>query len=487
MKRRLWETSGPERPGGRGASELATERGVVLEVTGGKAVLLTPGGRFVRVRVPAPGWSVGEEVTFREADITAGAIRGGLAWPSSPARSPFAKPAFAWTRLRLVAAAAALALLLMAPGAYIYANRPLPAMAYVSVDINPGVDLGVDARGGVVSAEPTNDDGATILARVSVVRLKLDEALGKLAEAAIEAGYLTDQNSLVIVAAVPVKQGATLPASFNKTLEQAKADTEALISQKNLGTVVQTIVTDQATRDTAQEHGLSVGKYAIYLVASEAGLDVKVEDLDKGVGRAISEAGGQVGEIAGKAHSEHDYKELSEKFKEKLEKEEKERETRKAGNGGQDSGDQKTGIMGATDSNGQGTGQGDGQGTGQGKGNGAGQGAVNGQVETDKSGQDQTPQGDQKQGGAGSEGDKSGESEHGLPPDGTGLSGPNQGGALDRASPGMTAQNTRPDEPQGSSGSSSQKPGNAGRSGQEAKPTKLDLKGHGRHREFVSE
>lgn len=318
---------GPESPVKKEASRLTAERGVILEMAGDRAVLLTPGGRFVRVPVQVSSWSIGQEVTFTEADANASAAarsaearaRVGTSW--SPRRA-----AFAWTRRRVAAVAAVLALVLAAPGLYLYANRALPAMAYVSVDINPGVDLGVDVRGRVVSADPTNQDGATVLAKTQVLRLEFEQALKNLTVVAIEAGFLNDQNSLVIVAAVPAKAGTTLPPSLNKTIEKAKNSTQSLLGQKNLGAVVQTIVTDEATRQEAKSHNLSVGKFAIYLTAMSEGLPISVKDLDKGVGQAIKKAGGQVGEIAGKAHERKDYKELSEKFKQKMEEDEKEAE-----------------------------------------------------------------------------------------------------------------------------------------------------------------
>ncbi|HEY3315616.1 MAG TPA: anti-sigma factor domain-containing protein [Bacillota bacterium] len=434
---------------------MTADRGVVLEVAGRKAVLLTPGGRFVRVRVPEAGWSVGQEVTFGEAEVTvSGAVREQERPRMGLGAVPARRPAFAWTRLRLVAAAAVLALVLMAPGAFIYANRPLPALAYVSVDINPGMDLGVDARGGVVSAAPTNDDGAAVLAQTSVVRMRLDEALKKLAEAAIKAGFMTDQNNLVIVAAVPVKPGAALPQSFNKALEEAAAGAESFLSQKELGVVVQTIVTDEATRELAKEQGLSVGKYAIYLVASDAGLPLKVYDLEKGVGRAIREAGGQVGEIVGRAHTEKDFNKLSEKYKGKLEKEKKERDSERAETGGQGSGGQGSGGQ-----NGAGVMSTEGQGKDSKPGDDVQQAGDKGAGTKDDTGKDGNGGNDrEKPGGQGSD-DKGtgtaspGDSSRAGPGTGSGQLEPGQGAAL-TASPGSIAENSRPNEPKGSFGSS---------------------------------
>ncbi|MHB8945144.1 MAG: anti-sigma-I factor RsgI family protein [Bacillota bacterium] len=301
---------------------MTADKGVILEIQHGRAVLLTPGGRFVRLPVQATSWAIGHEVAFTEPDAGASAVarieahhRGSLA----PRRA-----AFAWTRMRVAAMAAMLALVLAVPGIYAYANRPLPALAYVSVDINPGVDLGVDARGRVVTAEATNQDGQTVLTQTQVLRLQLEQALKNLTEAAIKAGFLTDQNSLVVVAAVPVKSGATLPPALSTTIEQAKAGAQRLLDQKNLGAVVQTIVTDATVREDAKSHNLSVGKYVIYLEAKNEGLPITVQELQKGVGQAIKKAGGQVGEIAGKAHERKDFKELGEKFKKSIEDEEKE-------------------------------------------------------------------------------------------------------------------------------------------------------------------
>ncbi len=314
---------GPVSPAKKEASRLTAEKGVILEIDHGRAVLLTRGGRFVGVPVRASSWAIGQEVAFTEADAGASAAVRAAEARTRTSWAP-RRAAFAWTRLRMAAIAAVLALVLTAPGLYLYANRPLPALAYVSVDINPGVDLGVDARGRVVTADATNQDGQTVLAKAQVLRLELEQALKNLTGAALQAGFLNEKNSLVIVAAVPFKAGEPLPPTLNRTLEKAKTGTQTYLGQQNVGAVVQTIVTDEATREEAKSHNMSVGKYAIYLVAKNEGLPITVQDLQKGLGQAIKNAGGQVGEIAGKAHERTDYKELGEKFKQNIEEEEKE-------------------------------------------------------------------------------------------------------------------------------------------------------------------
>ena len=316
---------GPEGPAKEEASRLTAERGIILEIAGGQAVLLTPNGSFVKLPVQATSWEIGQEVVLVQRGPSASAVlRPGAG------RRPW-NLARGWARLRVAAVAAGLVIALMVPGMYLYANRPLPAMAYVSVDINPGVDLGVDARGRVVSAEPTNEDGSAVLTRARVLRLQLEQALKNLTEAAIQAGFLTSQNSLVVVAAVPVSEGQALPPTLDRTIEKAKSDTQSFLKQKNLAAVVQTIITDEATRQEAKSHNMSVGRYAIYLTAVSEGLPISLKDFQQGVGQAIRKAGGQVGEIAGKAHERRDYKELSEKFKKKIEEDEQEVEKAEKG------------------------------------------------------------------------------------------------------------------------------------------------------------
>lgn len=61
---------------------------------------------------------------------------------------------------------------------------------YVTVDINPSVELIVNPKEIVVYANPLNEDGEVLLAEIDLIGLHMDEALDLVIQTAIELGYI---------------------------------------------------------------------------------------------------------------------------------------------------------------------------------------------------------------------------------------------------------------------------------------------------------
>ena len=74
---------------------------------------------------------------------------------------------------KIALALAACAILSSGGGVYAYAKTPV---AYVSMDINPSVELGVNAFDKVVSVEAYNDDGKKILEGTDLRNYDIDNA-----------------------------------------------------------------------------------------------------------------------------------------------------------------------------------------------------------------------------------------------------------------------------------------------------------------------
>lgn len=69
---------------------------------------------------------------------------------------------------------AAATVLSLGGGTYAYA-KTTPA-AYVSVDINPSVELGVNSFGKVISAQAYNEDGQKVLEGTNLVNFDVEKA-----------------------------------------------------------------------------------------------------------------------------------------------------------------------------------------------------------------------------------------------------------------------------------------------------------------------
>ena len=89
---------------------------------------------------------------------------------------------------------AAAFVILLAAG-YIYYQRPV---SYVSLDINPSVELQLNFMDRVVGSSAENADGEALLAGLRVQNLSVDSAISSLVQNAYDKGYVNEDGSTVI-------------------------------------------------------------------------------------------------------------------------------------------------------------------------------------------------------------------------------------------------------------------------------------------------
>ncbi|MDQ7793918.1 MAG: hypothetical protein RDU89_05830 [bacterium] len=276
---------------------MKTGRGVVLEVEGDLALVLTPGGEFRWVPLGGRSQVVGRELAFPEPEAR---VR--------PLRSPLLVPG-------LAAACVAVLLLVLVPALI----SPGPVAAYVSVDINPSLELALDGRGRVVNGEGLDGAGDALLRAAGSLRgLSLDEALLRLLGRAWEQGFLSPEgHNMVVLAATPAgRAGDAIPAWLDPAAWRVE---ERLREETGLPEgVVVAVRIEAAVREEARAVGLTAGRFAVLLQAQEEGLALEVEDVQgRPLGQAITAAGGSPAGLAADAARETAMTALVEKFKER--------------------------------------------------------------------------------------------------------------------------------------------------------------------------
>jgi len=231
------------------------KRGIVLKIQGKTAIVLTPDGEFLRAPADREGWWPGQEVTWADR-----------------ARRACLRPA--------VALACALVLVLAGSGfAYRHWWALGPVVAYVSVDINPSLELGVDARERVCGARAFNPEGEHLLAGLAYRRRSLVQVLSALTLRAVEQGYLdADHQGAVLVAVVPM--GTTANVDPVRLREEAVNAARLVLEQRGLKKVeVKGWTADRQVREEAGRFHMSAGRMALYLEARRAGAEVTLEQV----------------------------------------------------------------------------------------------------------------------------------------------------------------------------------------------------------------
>lgn len=239
--------------------------GVLMKQERDHGVFLTTNGSFIRGRARAIGVQVGQEVEF------------------VPMRSHITS----WARLGV---AVALMLAIMVSGVSVYLTRPAIA-AYVTIDINPSVELGIDRNEIVRSVIALNPDAEGLIAGSELVGRPITEALEALMATAAQDGYLKPESEHLIVITTTSVVGQQQTSQETLTA-QLDSKVRAMVSEQEQ-TVVTSMVAAPEVREEARKQGMSVGKLLVAQRAEEAGIHLDPEELrNASLTQSIRSAGG---------------------------------------------------------------------------------------------------------------------------------------------------------------------------------------------------
>lgn len=188
------------------------------------------------------------------------------------------------TVMKRVIPAACAAVFVCAASVSAYACYKTPT-SYLSIDINPSVELGVNPFGKIVSAAAYNEDGQTILNGQNVMGSDVESAVKTLVASAAQKGFVAKDGSTVI-AVTSETDDSTAAAELENTAAQG-ADS-AIKSEGDTATVQKENVALER-RDEAHKLGITPGKLNLIqkLQALDSSItvdeykDAKVTDIMK--------------------------------------------------------------------------------------------------------------------------------------------------------------------------------------------------------------
>ena len=169
--------------------------------------------------------------------------------------------------------AASLAVLCLggSTGAYAYYQTPV---SYLSLDINPSVELGINAFDKVVQVEAYNEDGEKILEEVDIVGSDVTEAVGELVSSADNNGYIAEDGSTVVSVTtetdneeVATELETVAEEGVNSALEETEK--EVVVHKDNIAL---------ARRDEARKLGITPGKLNLIQKLQAVDPDATVEE-----------------------------------------------------------------------------------------------------------------------------------------------------------------------------------------------------------------
>lgn len=187
------------------------------------------------------------------------------------AQSPQASVIHAKKRFRVLssvrakialAACAVLIALGIGGGAYAY-NTP---SAYVGIDINPSIELGINCFDYVVSAEGVNEDGEALLSQTSLTGMCYEDAIQALNDALEANGYLTNDATVSV----------TVAGNNNDQCSHLESTSQHCFESAGQG-----VHCSRATEDEhheAHESGLGMGKYQMWRALNDAGVNISADE-----------------------------------------------------------------------------------------------------------------------------------------------------------------------------------------------------------------
>lgn len=155
---------------------------------------------------------------------------------------------------------AACLLLLAGTGSYSVYRKPV---SYISIDVNPSIELGINCFGKVVSAEAYNEDGQNVLQHVSVKNISYINAINRLLADESDLLYLQEDSLLVFT---------VISDQPHSIMEEIRTNEFA----QTYETLMYTSDTD--CMEEAHSHEMSFGIYRAYLELSLYDSSVTVED-----------------------------------------------------------------------------------------------------------------------------------------------------------------------------------------------------------------
>lgn len=234
--------------------------GVVYDIVNDKAIILTHNSKFIMLN-RREDMFLGQQIYFEENEIC------------RPGKNIY----------RYVSACAGIAAVFillflfkyMVPG-----NNTV--FGYVTVDINPSVELCINENYRVLEAVALNEDAEKVIKSIDVQNNTVENAVIDIIRESRKYGYINkeEKNEVLISAALnDVKKAENNNDSdvlnLDNLLNEIKKEIE--VQDNNISGKVFRVTSDE--REVARKYNISMGKYHLFLKAKELGINISIDKL----------------------------------------------------------------------------------------------------------------------------------------------------------------------------------------------------------------
>ncbi|SFJ06115.1 MULTISPECIES: anti-sigma factor domain-containing protein [unclassified Bacillus (in: firmicutes)] len=206
-------------------------KGIVMDIRKRSIVVLTPDGEFINCKKKSNSYIIGQEIVFHEQEKR---------------QVTFSVPSILKPALLIFACFLCVFL-------FVFNQPEEKALAYVSIDINPSLEVSVTKDLRVTELRACNEDGRRILKEIKGWKNEpLQDVVRAIVKQSKEDGYLTSEKQVMLTSVAKEK---SLEPQLQKAMQELKREYD---------TQHVTVIYQESTmqiRENAQKAGVSTGIY----------------------------------------------------------------------------------------------------------------------------------------------------------------------------------------------------------------------------------
>ena len=165
-------------------------------------------------------------------------------------------------------------LALLVAGATLWGYLTMPSN-YLSLDVNPSIEIQTNRLNQVVAVNPVNDDAKQIMSGYQLTDKNLEVVIKNIVDRMILNGYIApDKDNQILITTDNKNAMADLEKNANKIITAYLEE-----KQLNASSMVQKIDVEATTIKVAHENGVSAGKMALIEKLTQSDSTLKLEDL----------------------------------------------------------------------------------------------------------------------------------------------------------------------------------------------------------------
>ncbi|WML43481.1 anti-sigma factor domain-containing protein [Neobacillus sp. PS3-40] len=215
------------------------KKGILIEINDAHLTLLTPSGEFLHAKNLNQSYTIGEELFFY------------------PIQEPKKNSTYILSNLfRIKPLPAFLVAFLLFLGTFIPMYQTNKAYAYMSIDVNPSIELGVNKSMKVVNLTAYNLDGKKIISHIDDWKKeKVSQVAHSILNEMKKQGYLKE-NHVIIISTVRIEK---TEKPVEKKLTESMNEIKETVKENHLQLTV--LTGSEKEMEKAHHLGITTGKY----------------------------------------------------------------------------------------------------------------------------------------------------------------------------------------------------------------------------------